>query len=678
MKKNILVVATNNSTKDTIHEYLSNVFSEYVDLDSCLMSDLNEEKENNYELIILPGQLDSRTPKRYIENEKIIFTHRTFNYKKIDGIFDLEPNSDIYFVNDNKYSVEETMEQLKDMGVIFLNLIPYYPGCKVNKNITSAITAGETQYAPEHIEKIIDLGCRVPNISDISEIAYKLKLPIKLINTVTQDYLKSFANVVKNSNIQLKKLFNTQQILKNIFNNIDEGVCLINDKGLVKMANDRFGNILCISHVNLIDKKLLDILKDNDINFEIDEIIKESKVIKNKNKKDILIISYEVYEFREKSYLIHVNYTDNINKKEFIIRKKTDYKGLLKKYSFEDYITNDKATLDMIKISKKIANNNSCVLIQGESGTGKEIIAQSIHYNSPRKDYPFIPVNFAAIQPSLLDSELFGYEEGSFTGAIKGGSKGFFEMAHKGTIFFDEIGDAPLEFQVRLLRVLQEKEIRKIGSSERIPIDVRFIAATNKNLFDMVSKGLFREDLFYRIIVMPIDTIPIRHRKCDIPIIFNHYIKESFNDRDMKLEDVCTEDTIKYLMEYNFRGNVREIKNLVEYLSCIKGTKKIDLLELPKYMMRIGLESAGTITEYEYSILSIINDNPKIGRYKIYQILKINNNDLKEGKIRTILKKLNERKYIVVNNTRGGCEITYLGKMILESLKHKKSPLLGC
>ncbi|MCF6465006.1 sigma-54 interaction domain-containing protein [Clostridium sp. Cult2] len=673
MQKSILVVATNHSTKDAMYKHLYNIFHEYVTLDSCLMSELDEEKEKKYDLIILPSQPNERTPNRYIGNEKVIYSHRTFDYKKIDGAFDLEPNSDVYFVNDNEYVVEEAMQQLKDMGVNYINLIPYYPGCKVDKSITNAITAGEAQYAPKHIKRIIDLGSRVPNISDISEIAYKLKLPIQLTNSVTQDYLKSFANVVKNSNNQLKKLYVTQLILKNVFNNIEEGVCLINDNWTVKMANNKFGDILCLSDVNIINKNLTDIFNDSDIKLEIDEVLKDSKIVKNRNRKDVLIISYEVYGFKEKSYLIHVNYTDSINKKEFIVRKKSDYKGVLKKYSFKDYITEDKATLNMIEKAKKISKNNSCVLIQGESGTGKEIIAQSIHYNSSRKNYPFIPVNFAAIQPSLLDSELFGYVEGSFTGASKGGSKGLFEMAHKGTIFFDEIGDAPLSFQVRLLRVLEEKEIRKIGSFERIPIDVRFIAATNKNLFEMVSKGTFREDLFYRINVMPIDTIPIRHRKGDIPLIFNHFIKEYFNDNDMELKDICTDEVIEYFMEYSFRGNVREIRNLVEYFSCIKGAKKISLSELPKYMTKVGLESSNAITEYEYNILNIINDNPKIGRYKIHEILKTDYKSITESKIRTILENLQKHKYIVINNTRGGSEITFLGKMIIDNIQNKSS-----
>lgn len=673
MRSSILVIAANNHTKDAIYEYLYNIFHEYVDLDSCLISELDEKKEENYDLIVLPNQPDDKILKRFIGNDKIIFSHRTFNYKKIDGIFDLEPNSYVYFVNDSKRGIEEAIQQLKDMGVVYFNLIPYYPGCKVDRSIKNAITAGEARYAPEHIEKIIDLGCRVPNISDISEIAHKLKLPIKLINSITQDYLKSFANVVKNSNIQLRKLYNTQQILKNVLNSIDEGVCLINDNCTIKMANNKFENILCLSDTNIVGKNLADIFKSNNIKIQIDEILKDGKIIKNKDKKGVFIVAYEVYEFNEKSYLIHVNYTDSINKKEFMVRKKTDYKGVLKKYSFEDYITVDKATLDMLDRAKKISHNDACVLIQGESGTGKEIIAQSIHYNSPRKNYPFIPVNFAAIQPSLLDSELFGYVEGSFTGASKGGSKGLFEMAHKGTIFFDEIGDAPLDFQVRLLRVLQEKEIRKIGSSERIPIDVRVIAATNKNLYDMVSKGMFREDLFYRINVMPIDTIPVRQRRDDIPILFNYFIKEYFNDSDLQLKDICTDRVIEFLMEYDYRGNVREIKNLVEYFSCIKGAKKIDLSELPKYMMESELESTKTLTEYEYNILDIINSNPKIGRYKIYEILASDNKDITESKIRTILKKLQKRKYVVINNTRGGCEITFFGKMVLENIKKKNS-----
>lgn len=668
MDKKILVLATNNSTKDAMYEYLYNIFKEYIHIESNLVNTLSKEEENEYDLIIFPNEPTERTSKRYLNNEKIVFCHRTFDYKGIHEIFSLEPNSDVYFVNDNKYVVAESMKQLNDMGVIYFNLIPFYPGCIPDPKIVNAITPGEAQYAPDHVEKIIDLGSRVPSISDVSEIAQKLNLPIKTINSVTQEYLKSFANITRNSYVQLKKLFKTQQILKNVFDNIDEGVCLINGKGTIKMFNEKFCNILCILDRNVIDKNIQNIFKDQNIDFQLDEIIKDDKMIKNKNGEEVLISNYELHGLKEKSYLVYANYTETINKKEFIVRKKSRSKGILKKYSFDDYITNNPSMKKIINRAKKISHKNASVLIQGESGTGKEIIAQSIHYESSRKNYPFIPVNFAAIQPSLLDSELFGYVEGSFTGAIKGGSKGLIEMAHNGTIFFDEIGDAPLSFQVRLLRVLQEKEIRRVGSSERIPVDVRFIAATNKNLLDMVEKGRFREDLFYRINVMPIDTIPLRERKDDIRIILNHFIKEYFNDSDITIEDICKDEVINFLKNYDFKGNVRELINLVEYFSCIKGEDKIELDELPKYMKTIDLNSSKQITDYEYDILTIINENPKIGRGKIYSLLKEKHYDITEGKIRTILKKVYNEKYIIINNTRGGCEITYEGKILLDNM----------
>ena len=210
------------------------------------------------------------------------------------------------------------------------------------------------------------------------------------------------------------------------------------------------------------------------------------------------------------------------------------------------------------------AKSNSTVLITGESGTGKELFARAIHNHSDRTDYPFVAVNCAAIPDNLLESELFGYEEGAFTGAKKGGKLGKFELAHKGTIFLDEIGDMSLHLQGKLLRVLQERELDKIGGKSNIFIDVRVIAATNKNLEDLVKNGKFREDLYYRLKVIPITLPTLRERKNDIPLLIDYMIKEyahKLNKDVIGIED----DASKTLVDYTWPGNVRELQNIIEY-----------------------------------------------------------------------------------------------------------------
>lgn len=223
---------------------------------------------------------------------------------------------------------------------------------------------------------------------------------------------------------------------------------------------------------------------------------------------------------------------------------------------------------------RRAAKMNSTVLLEGESGVGKEIFAHEIHSSSLRKDGSFIRVNCGAIPESLIESELFGYEKGAFTGADRRGKAGLFELAHKGTIFLDEIGDLPLNMQVKLLRVLQEREVARIGSRETIPIDVRIIAATNQNLEEMVKKGLFREDLFYRLNVIPFRIPPLRERKEDIfplAVFFMEQFKQMYH-----IEKSYTPDAIDVLEMYEWPGNVREVKNIVERLIVLSPDEWID------------------------------------------------------------------------------------------------------
>ena len=210
------------------------------------------------------------------------------------------------------------------------------------------------------------------------------------------------------------------------------------------------------------------------------------------------------------------------------------------------------------------AKTSSTVLITGESGTGKELFARAIHNHSNRAENPFIAVNCAAIPDNLLESELFGYEEGAFTGAKKGGSLGKFELANKGTIFLDEIGDMSLHLQAKLLRVLQEKEVDKIGSKRNIAIDVRIIAATNKDLEKMVEKGTFREDLYYRLNVIPITLPSLRERKGDIHLLIEYMIKEYANKLDKQVSYI-DENTLSCMINYDWPGNIRELQNVIEY-----------------------------------------------------------------------------------------------------------------
>ncbi len=250
-----------------------------------------------------------------------------------------------------------------------------------------------------------------------------------------------------------------------------------------------------------------------------------------------------------------------------------------KKYGYQNIIGKSPKMRRVYELIETVAKTNTTVLIQGETGTGKELVARAIHFASERRNNPFVVVSCVNIPETLLESELFGHEKGSFTGAIST-KKGKFEIAHKGTLFLDEIGDLPFQLQAHLLRVLQEKEFTRIGGHEVIKVDVRVISATNKNLLTEVREGRFREDLFYRLNVITIEIPPLRERREDILLLANHFLKK-FSEENKKEISGFSKRVVDFFMGYDWPGNVRELENFVEHAVVVCSSKIIDIDDLP-------------------------------------------------------------------------------------------------
>ena len=239
----------------------------------------------------------------------------------------------------------------------------------------------------------------------------------------------------------------------------------------------------------------------------------------------------------------------------------------------------------LYRIIKRVAKTDSTVLITGESGTGKELIANAIHYQSTRRDMPFVPINCGAIPEELLESELFGHEKGAFTGAFKE-RRGRFELANKGTVFLDEIGEMSPKLQVKLLRFIQEMKFQRVGGSRTVEVDVRILAATNKDLERAVAENEFREDLFYRLNVIPIHVPPLREREGDIAILIQHFLKQHCLKKNIPQKQMSAA-AIESLEQYDWPGNVRELQNVIERLVILTDTDEIQLYDLPKRMQAV-------------------------------------------------------------------------------------------
>ncbi|KXA18704.1 Sigma-54 interaction domain protein [Fusobacterium nucleatum] len=364
------------------------------------------------------------------------------------------------------------------------------------------------------------------------------------------------------SSLQLKR---DNEILSNIIDRVQDIILLTNRKNEIELINQKGKNILgTISKNEKVNLKTSSIfLNQKEFNFSYSG--KEISAIG-----DIFTFSLEK--------------NTELTKTLFVFKEISEFKKYLLSFHSNSSIVllESPQMQDIYSQVSKVSKNNTSVLITGESGTGKEIIAKQIHDLSSYSSGPFITVNCGAIPESLMESELFGYTKGAFTGADPKGKIGFFEKANNGTIFLDEIGEMPLQIQVKILRVLQDKKITPIGSRTEKQINVRIIAATNKNLEEEVEKRAFRQDLFYRLSVFPIDIPPLRERKKDIKILVDFFVKKYYISFQKEKKEIST-DVYQHFLEYSWPGNIRELRNTIEYcMNMIEEDEKtIDLKHLP-------------------------------------------------------------------------------------------------
>jgi PAS domain S-box-containing protein len=368
--------------------------------------------------------------------------------------------------------------------------------------------------------------------------------------------------------------------LRNFFNTVSDGVLIIDKQKILTELNPAARTILGNSADNVIGTpvdRILDFRAPRGSLLSTDERFADVEVmVDTKDGACHCLASGEpvMNELGEVTggiiILRHIKQVQNLVNR---------FSGYYATLQFSDIIGESIEIREAIRLATLSASTTSNILLQGESGTGKEIFAQAIHNRSAQNGGPFLALNCGAIPRELIGSELFGYEEGAFTGAKRGGKPGKFELASGGTLFLDEIGDMPLEQQISLLRVIQEKKVARIGSDKMIPVNVRLICATNKNLLQEVERGAFRHDLFYRLNVMSITIPPLRNRVKDIPLLFTHFLEKLGRDWGVKF-DVELE-VFDYLNQYKWKGNVRELQNVVERAASLAENGIISLQQLP-------------------------------------------------------------------------------------------------
>ncbi len=404
--------------------------------------------------------------------------------------------------------------------------------------------------------------------------------------------VRAIENQIKAEQAQ-EKLNEAFYYMKSIVESVSAGIMALDINGNIKTINNMACTMLQVKKEKIIDQaidKYLSQWKDIISRFSRGETFMdmETTFSINGNKERYDLSAYPIMDSNQQ-IIGMVLVIKGMQKIYNLVNK---YTGMRAHYTFDDIIGDSAEFSQVIEHAEKISGSTSTVLLMGESGTGKELIAQSIHNASPRRNSVFIAVNCGALPKNLIESELFGYEEGAFTGSKKGGHAGKFELANGGTIFLDEIGEMPLDMQVNLLRVLQEGYVTRIGGTKNIPVNVRVIAATKKNLIEELKKGTFREDLFYRLSVIPLFIPPLRERGQDRKTLFRYFLKVKAQKLNKPLPDIS--DTLHdQIMDYDWPGNVRELENYVENIVNFNGNSSFNIINPVK-------KSAGPARNFSY------------------------------------------------------------------------------
>lgn len=362
------------------------------------------------------------------------------------------------------------------------------------------------------------------------------------------------------------------QILQTIQNNISEGLIALDNEGLITEINRPALNLFSLSKSAVVGKHIADteFLPLTRLPAYQNKEACYGEVLKLNGSAVSVSLNPIIVSNVSKAFLISISLAEQIQRSEQSLRAKLYSKGHVATYTFDRMIGDSPSMKQVMAEARKYAAVDSTILINGPSGSGKEVFAQSIHNMSRRRNRPFVVINCAALPESLLESILFGYEKGAYTGALKEGKKGLFEIAHGGTVFLDEISEMSLNLQARFLRVIQEKEISPVGSSQVIPIDIRIISATNRDMEQMVAEGRFREDLFYRIAVLWLNVPSLSQRREDIPVLIRHFL--SVKSEELKVpQPELSPQAMQYLQSLPYPGNIRQLGNIAERLLVLSG-----------------------------------------------------------------------------------------------------------
>ena len=686
MKKNVAVISLDAYAGQFYAQQVQELFGDRIAVCSYSVRDGSvEHMPRKYDLyMVTTDAFDSLGDMhRYVPIDgEMMEIHVTLRWDVVHRLQALPAGKKVLFVNLSDKMCREAVTRLNQLGVNQLDFDLYHPGAPEPdmSQYDFVITPQETRYVPAGAREIIDIGQRVCDSSTMIEAALRLGFEELLETPEFEQYQRDVAANTYSFDRVFARGLRLESQFEILMEILDEGIVGVNERGEVFASNHKLEEITGIPGARALQRPAAEVYPFVPFARCLAERAPQPAQVVSANGVNMNVAVAPVLRGGAciGAFATVQRFSDAENRQNEL-RSQLLHKGYRAKYTFDDVVGQSPAIRRCITILKKMSLTQLPVLLIGETGTGKELFAHAVHNASPRANGPFVAINCAAMPENLLESELFGYEEGAFTGARKGGKPGLFEFAHKGTLFLDEVEGMSTALQCKLLRVLQEREIMRVGGNRIVSVDVRIVAATNENLDKMVEEGTFRRDLYYRLNTLPVLIPPLREREGDLLLLIDHFRK------GIGASFTLSPELERLLLTHQWRGNIRELRNVVEYFSYT-GSPMVGPEELPPtfHYLPAGLPEAGGAgaqpprladcpQEDEKFVLSRLyqadREGHSLGRDAILAAAKAAGLPCSQQEVRRILSALDQAGLARVSRGRGGTRLTPAGRALCRRLE---------
>ncbi len=674
-KKRLILVAIEATARDQYLSILQDFFRDALELTGYYANGQQIPAHLDCDLVLYTSQdLVSIIRPRIAETTNLLLLRRVVIRENLRQLDSYPPGTNAILFDYTEETAKYIIAQILDCGVHNISFTPLGRNSPPERLHHMAedpswllVMMGLDELVTISMPATIDLGWTGIDPNQLLEIAILLHCKTEHLEQRLLKYVRLTSNASHGILYFLRTTMESQSRYQTVVELLEDGILVYRKDGGIIHCNHAFANSFHLNQNSVIGSNLAGLSLPKTIKDDLFALrpIEDKWISGGSFRQGFMLSVYEISAFSEiMDYVAVIRSSECLQQHSAQLQRHLKNQGFNAKYTFDHILGVSPAVQVCRQMAGHISRVDGPVLITGETGTGKELFAQAIHNASPRSSMPFVAINCAALTPSLLESELFGYEAGAFTGSKAKGHTGLFECAHRGTIFLDEIGDLSMELQAKLLRVLEEREIRPVGSHRIVPIDVRIIAATNQDLFQRMEQKQFRADLFYRLSLFPLELPPLRERPEDILILARHFMEGLGGGFAMtpRLEEA--------LLRLKWQGNIRELRNCVHYMTST-GHTLLDISALPPHYAaayapegtKRDSQTLATCREEQLLIAAILRtlEDRAMSRSALTAALSAQGYAVSEYHVRLLLGRLRENEFLTYGAGRGGVRLTQKG-----------------